>query len=450
MMSTLSLLVYVCSISLVLGQDESSYIVPKCCAIGETLVEQGESCIRSNLTFEPEFWSSENQNSIIPPEEIQTIDLIIGDPCLYGKYRLEPELDSGDEYHILQNGSLLLPFLQPGLLGTTEYCLESFNHSGTTMVMPLVCFPPPPPPLTFWQSVVLIVYPIGLIISIPFLVMTFVVFAFIPELRDAHGKSLSCHVFCLIIAYLSLAFVQIEGHDLPNAICITLAFVIQFSFMSCFFWLNVMCVDTWWRLTSGICTTRNLENRRFVWYSVYAWICPALIVIVTMIMDFSPTVPAAYLKPNFGLQSCWFHSDNAALPYFYGPVGLLLIFNTTLFLLCINALRNDLELVYQEDAYTLQNSELTCSTASRRVEMFKQCLILFIVMGLNWTLELASFLIKGPPQIWLLTDIINSLQGVIIFLVFVVRIRRVRLLATERLLPCFKNVHPQGRSRPKV
>lgn len=85
---------------------------------------------------------------------------------------------------------------------------------------------------------------------------------------------------------------------------------------------------------------------------------------------------------------------------------------------------------------------------------FKQCLILFVVMGLNWTLELVSFLVRGPPQVWLVTDILNTLQGVIIFFVFVVRIRRVRSMAMDRLVPCIKNgavgTHPQGRSRPKV
>lgn len=77
------------------------------------------------------------------------------------RYRLEPEVESSDEFHILKNGSLLLPFIQPGLLSTKEYCLETFNHSGEATVLPLVCFPPPPPPLTFWEKLILIVYPIG-------------------------------------------------------------------------------------------------------------------------------------------------------------------------------------------------------------------------------------------------------------------------------------------------
>lgn len=67
------------------GQDESNFIVPKCCAIGEVLLQQGEDCVKSKLEFVPEFWNPELQNSIVPADEVQQIDLIIGDPCLYGK-----------------------------------------------------------------------------------------------------------------------------------------------------------------------------------------------------------------------------------------------------------------------------------------------------------------------------------------------------------------------------
>jgi hypothetical protein len=50
---------------------------------------------------------------------------------------------------------------------------------------------------------------------------------------------------------------------------------------------------------------------------------------------------------------------------------------------------------------------------------FRMCLFLFFVMGINWVMEIVSWFVGGPEYIWYVTDVINTLQGVIIFLIFV-------------------------------
>jgi hypothetical protein len=60
----------------------------------------------------------------------------------------------------------------------------------------------------------------GLLISVPFLIFTVLVYFLIPELRDLHGKSLICHVMCLTVAYIFLAAVQLVGETLNEKICI--------------------------------------------------------------------------------------------------------------------------------------------------------------------------------------------------------------------------------------
>jgi len=42
----------------------------------------------------------------------------------------------------------------------------------------------------------------------------------ITELRDLHGKTLVCHVFCLTVAYIFLAAVQLGGETLNQQLCI--------------------------------------------------------------------------------------------------------------------------------------------------------------------------------------------------------------------------------------
>jgi hypothetical protein len=60
---------------------------------------------------------------------------------------------------------------------------------------------------------------------------------------------------------------------------------------------------------------------------------------------------------------------------------------------------------------------------------FNLYLKLFIVMGINWVMELVSWAIGGPGYLWYLTDIGNTLQGVLIFIIFVWKRKILRLLA---------------------
>lgn len=71
---------------------------------------------------------------------------------------------------------------------------------------------------------------------------------------------------------------------------------------------------------------------------------------------------------------------------------------------------------------------------------FMLYLKLFIVMGVNWLAEIISWATDPDGSnynIWYLTDIGNSLQGVLIFLIFVCKKRVLRLL-NKKLCPRFE------------
>lgn len=42
---------------------------------------------------------------------------------------------------------------------------------------------------------------------------------------------------------------------------------------------------------------------------------------------------------------------------------------------------------------------------------------LVVVMGVTWVADVLSWVVGGPQYIWYLTDLINALQGVFIFVV---------------------------------
>ncbi|GFG32348.1 hypothetical protein Cfor_02394, partial [Coptotermes formosanus] len=196
-----------------------------------------------------------------------------------------------------------------------------------------------------------------LLISVPFLIITMLVYCLIPELRDLHGKSLVCYVLCFTVAYIFLAAVQLGGEAFDQDLCVVVAFVIQFSFLSCFSWLNVLSFNTWWNMEAHVTLQQHSEEssqnhyrgymisknnevnmpkgnerRFFIFFSIYAWGCPLVILFVSMGVDLMPIIPSSYLKPNFGDNKCWFSSEEAELPYFYGPVAISIAINTVLFI----------------------------------------------------------------------------------------------------------------------
>ncbi|XP_023288845.1 G-protein coupled receptor Mth2 isoform X6 [Orussus abietinus] len=205
------------------------------------------------------------------------------------------------------------------------------------------------------------------------------------------------------------------------------AFIIHFSFLASFFWLNVMCFDIWWtfggfRSLQG--SAKQREKKKFIMYSIYAWGCATLLTAVCMVMDLVPGIPKHYIRPEFGVGSCWYYTNMARAIYFYGPMGVTVACNICLFVsTAIKIVRHK-----KDTAHHLKGSD------SRRHDDNKQWfnlyLKLFIVMGISWSMEIISWLFEesSPKYIWYVSDIGNTLQGVIIFVIFVWKSKIKRLL----------------------
>lgn len=403
-------------------RGSSKPCVVKCCPLGESTGTTSMVCEPTTLKFKVPFFDQENTRNAT--DDGEGYNYVIGNPCKYGRYRLESRKYSMDEFRIMRNGTMWvrsLNFLEPD-----DYCLDVFQEPNMEdEVMPLVCFTDPPP-----KALPYILYPIGLLISVPFLIFTMLVYSLIRELRDLHGKSLTCYVMCLTVGYIFLAVVQLSGDILNQKLCIFVALVIHFSFLACFFWLNVLCINTLWYVLAyvrlqqyrnilpenrylcymvskndEVCMPKQTERKVFRYYSGYAWGLPILVVGVSMAVDLMPTIPSSYLKPNFGDNKCWFSSDIAEMSYFYGPVA---------FIICLNIL------MFIVSAYKILSHNWR---EHRPRKIFYRCLVLFGTMGINWVMEIVSWAAGGSEYIWYVTDFINTLQGVIIFLIFVLERR---------------------------
>ncbi|KAK4292006.1 hypothetical protein Pmani_035197, partial [Petrolisthes manimaculis] len=267
-------------------------------------------------------------------------------------------------------------------------------------------------------------YSAFLAISDLFILISFVVYLTVPDhnkrglnknIKLAHsvlGRILLCFLFSLFFAYLFLIIIKLFSDPInlasPSA-CIGVGVCMYMFFMATFFWLNVLCFELWWKCARQ----ERSSGRRWVWYQVYAWVCPLVFGGISLIMEFSPNISNCYIKPKFGTYSCFFsysvsHNNGAKWAYFLGPVAVLLLADLVFFLMTVRSL---LVTVQQSHKGTVQRQ------GRQRLRL---CFKLFLVMGISWLAEIISFQL-GPSTVWYISDVFNCFQGFIIFLIFILK-----------------------------
>ncbi|KAK7869811.1 hypothetical protein R5R35_008034 [Gryllus longicercus] len=415
--------------------------VSKCCPRGQVFMAD-KQCHDSNLLLEVYFLNNTE------PAPHGTFAIAYGDPCTNDKYVLVPEEEAQDAFELLADGTLHVPGTQPAPFPREQYCMETWMDAdaNTTATLTFLCFPVSK--AEQGSQLHRIFYPLGLLVSVPFLLATVCVYQWIRELRDLHGRALCCYAGCMAVAYLALAIVQLSGQGLGQTPCTIFAYIIQFSFVMCFFWLNILCIDVCWYIlafTGAIgyypCLPQwqfwetrgwlrvedeNIDRYQeqlfarkvFYGYTTYACGLPIILLIIVIALDLNPALPISYLKPSMGDLVCWFSNEQGALHYFYGPIGCILAVNVVLF--CITMYRV---------AKHNWNSRGPHRKPKQRARM---CLVLFLAMGISWIMEIISWAVGGPPFVWAVTDAFNVLQGVVIFIIFVME-PRVRVLVCKKL-----------------
>lgn len=156
------------------------------------------------------------------------------------KYRLEPERYEEDAFVLLENGTLRT---STDKFAAWTYCLD-WKDSFEKIVV-LVCLSAAnSSSSSSVEEKQEESYKIGIIVSIPFFFVTFLVYAIIPELRNLYGKTLMCYVACLVVAYTFLVLVKlfydftialcsaIGKHSFPFSLCFLLSFHVRFIIFS--------------------------------------------------------------------------------------------------------------------------------------------------------------------------------------------------------------------------
>lgn len=189
-----------------------------CCSYGQRLGK--DRCIKTNGTFRfPALYDS-NDLSLIDeaPNYQRYFELVVDNPCISRqRYKLDPNVNPMDAFMLLDNGSIYMKN-EGDILRDVDYC---FGILDTELFDVIFCFNLDENEDTQDTTKITVLFPVGLIISVPFLFATFVAYILIPEWKNIHGRTLRSYVGSLLIAYVILAVVQMTPQQqISDTLCI--------------------------------------------------------------------------------------------------------------------------------------------------------------------------------------------------------------------------------------
>ncbi|XP_014781525.1 G-protein coupled receptor Mth2 [Octopus bimaculoides] len=297
------------------------------------------------------------------------------------------------EYHITSDGLLYI--------NNTQRLLNQSEFSQDSQGIISICVKNSTTVIPKYSTAERYITYVGLIISIPALAITIIVYLCIPDLRTLPGKLLVSLLSALFVA--ELLFLISSQVTTFTVLCTSLAIIMHYSFLATFFWMNVMSFDAW-HTFSGLTQLRSKGKgtKRFVLYSLYAWTCPLVIVTVSLIFEYIPGNHG--LSPDYGNGICWITNGKSLLWLFAIPVIIILCLNILAFILTARGLH----LAKKLSSKYLSKHNKTLSFIYIKLSF---------IMGLTWIFAFLYTFTK-IEEFSLLFCILNSFIGLFICLSF--------------------------------
>nr|XP_006821924.1 PREDICTED: uncharacterized protein LOC102805739 [Saccoglossus kowalevskii] len=257
------------------------------------------------------------------------------------------------------------------------------------------------------------------LISLACLIGTFVTYAKFEELRTVPGLCIMSLTVSLFLAQL-LFLIGADKTEI-YALCAIIAITLHYLNLSNFSWMNVLAYDAFktFSVKSSKFKSYRSSKSQIVYYSIYGWGSPLLIVIPCVILNFCGCVDFLF---GYGYVVCWIINPYSLLFAFIIPIALILIVNTCFYISAIYHIRQTKQAVRRNSHRKRSDSDTAIYVK------------MSTVMGFAWIFGLiASFTDSGV--FWVIFIIMISLQGVFIFVAFVCN-KRVRALYRKRHPRC--------------
>ncbi|XP_072048307.1 adhesion G-protein coupled receptor D1-like [Amphiura filiformis] len=204
--------------------------------------------------------------------------------------------------------------------------------------------------------------------------------------------------------------------------CTTIAAMAHYAWLATFAWMNALAFD----LDRTFGNADNLQKvsvgkKSMFLYMIYAWGSPFLIIIPCLVLHFCQCTQFNF---KYGSASaCWISDGTANLLTFGVPAAIFLLVNAILFGHTVVGIRS----TKRATARLHQDT----STLKRTTQELLIYIKIASLMGFTWIFGyVAAF--TGIEALWYIFIILNSLQGVFIFISFMCN-RRVGLLWSEKL-----------------
>ena len=282
----------------------------------------------------------------------------------------------------------------------------------------------------------LIIFESLMILSLVALALHMMIFLMLPKQRNLHTKNLFTMSMCLFWGSLLLI---ISSHFCSGTAGCYVSTVLVFYLLLCsFFWMNVMSYD--------ICKTfrktqlRGNSNKMYLKYAAYAFIFPFLWVTITVIVDLSLPLANSF-SPGFSNNQFWFGSKASVITYFAVPSEVIFLANLTMFSISIyDIFQHQKKTQIIKDSKTQGNKiksdaqpkKFTATEATNLndfqtkmkdgidkmsvdIKQLKLNCKLALIMGIPWVFAPFDEISEICKYLF---NILNSLQGVFIFIAF--------------------------------
>ncbi|NXQ86140.1 AGRD2 protein, partial [Nyctibius grandis] len=246
---------------------------------------------------------------------------------------------------------------------------------------------------------------IGCGVSFCALTVTFILFLAVGVPKSERTTVHKNLIFALAAAEALLMVSELAKTN--QVMCFTVTAFLHLFFMAAFSWMLVEGLLLW----SKVVAVNMSEDRRMKFYYVTGWGLPVVIVGATLAASFNKYVADDH---------CWLNVQSNVIWAFVGPVLFILTVNT--FVLC-RVVMVTVASARRRSKMLTPNSSLENQIGIQIWATAKPILVLLPVLGLTWVCGVLVHL----SIIWAYVFIVlNSLQGLYIFLVYAIYNSEVR------------------------
>ena len=257
----------------------------------------------------------------------------------------------------------------------------------------------------------------GCSLSVIGCILILLTYSLFKELRTLPSQILMHLAVAILIGNLLILGGVPIGQKV-RIICSPVAILEHYIFLSQFCWMSLMSTEIARNLYQAFKMKAN-ESKAYkvkllVVYALLGWGIPLLIVLPTIIVNFTTTDLVLYGENEDGTSGvCWINHLYSAIVVYHAPLGFLLIYNAVIFVIVT---------VYLCVSF-ISRSKLN---SNKKTPFLRFNIAIFSVSGITWIFWFIA-LLPGLQWAFIPYIILNTAQGFVIFVAFLCT-KRVALL----------------------